>query len=124
MISLLRMQRGHLSGVDLLRLAIRGAPLQGVEMQDTTLAGVTFQDSVFTVAFDAIAAVAISPNGQYWAAGSRRGEVLVWEAEGQTLHRVWQAHSDYIHGLAFSPEGEAAENSSSGRCKVWSACTP
>ena len=65
-------------------LSLRGVYLQGVKMQDTNLSGAKLQDSVFTEAFDAISAVAINPNGQYWAAASRRGEVRLWEAAGQT----------------------------------------
>ena len=40
-LALLREQRGHLRGLDLSHLAIRGASLQGVEMQDAKLAGAT-----------------------------------------------------------------------------------
>src|SRR5712691_6279336 len=103
--SLLTELRGHLRGLDLSRLAIRGAYLQGVEMQDATLASSTLQSCVFTETFDAISAVAISPNGQYWAAAGRRGEVRLWEEGGQTLSRVWQAHTDRIRALTFSPDG-------------------
>ena len=39
LIALLRMRRGHLRGLDLSQLALRGAYLQGVEMQDTTFPG-------------------------------------------------------------------------------------
>src|SRR5213080_4152330 len=71
LLSLLREQRGHLRGLNLSQLAIRGASLQGVEMQDTKLSGATLRETVFTEALDAIWAVATSLNGQYWAAGSR-----------------------------------------------------
>ena len=62
-INLLRLLRGHLSGLDFGRLAIKQAYLQGVDMQDTSLAGATFQDTVFTETFDAILSVAISSTG-------------------------------------------------------------
>src|SRR6266702_239757 len=104
LVALLREQRGHLRGLDLSQLAIRGAFLQGVEMQDATLSGATLRDSVFTEALDATWAVAISRNGQYWAAGSRRGEVRVWHEGGQTLHLVRQAHTDTTYALAFGPD--------------------
>jgi len=91
LIALLRVLRGDLRGLDLSRLALRGVHLQGVEMQDATLAGAMIQDSVFTGTFDATWAVAISGNGQYWAAAGKRGEVRVWEAGSQTLHRVWHS---------------------------------
>src|SRR5258707_5831206 len=87
LVALLRKQRRHLRSLDLSQLALRGAFLQGVEMQDASLAEASLRDTTFTEAFDATRAVATSPNGQYWAAGSRRGEVRVWEAAGQTLHR-------------------------------------
>ncbi len=72
-LALLREQRGHLRGLDLSQLAIRGASLQGGEMQDTMLSGATLLETVWTSAFDATRAVAISSNGTYWAAGDRRG---------------------------------------------------
>ena len=50
LIALLRVQRGHLSGLDLPRLCLRRAYLQGIEMQDTSLAGALIRDCVFTEA--------------------------------------------------------------------------
>jgi hypothetical protein len=95
-LSLLTELRGHLRGLDLSRLSIRGAYLQGVELQDARLSGARLQECVWTEAFDAITALAISPSGQYWAAASGNGEVRLWTEEGRTLHRVWQAQ----HGAA------------------------
>ena len=119
-LSLLKDLRGHLRGLDLSRLAIRGAYLQGVDMQDATLAGAVMRECVFTEAFDAITAVAISSSGHYWAAGSRRGEVRVWREEGQMLHQVWQAHTDQVHSIAFSPhERTLASGSLDGSVKLW-----
>jgi uncharacterized protein YjbI with pentapeptide repeats len=62
LLRLLRLLRGDLRGLDLSQLTLRGAYLQGVEMQDTTLAGARLRECVFTEAFDAITAVAISPS--------------------------------------------------------------
>ena len=122
-ISLLRVQRGHLRGLDLSHLVIRGSYLQGVEMQDTSLVGATLQECVFTETFDAIRAVAISPDGQYWATAGRRGEVRVWEVQQATvptLHRVWQAHIDRTDALAFSPDGRLlASGSWDNTLKLW-----
>jgi hypothetical protein len=99
LVALLRMLRGDLRGLDLSRLVLRGVNLQGVEMQDATLSGATLQDTIFTETFDATWAVAISGDGQYWAAASKRGEVRVWEEGGQTLHLVWQAHTDIVWAI-------------------------
>jgi WD40 repeat protein/transcriptional regulator with XRE-family HTH domain len=120
LLTLLRVQRGHLRGLDLGRLSIRGAFLRDVQMQDTSLAFVTLRDTVFTESFDAIRAVAISPDGRLWATGSRRGKVQVWREGGKSLHLVWQAHTDTIRALAFSPDGTTlATGSWDGTLKMW-----
>ena len=119
-ISLLKDLRGHLRGLDLSRLAIWGAYLQGVELQDASLSGALILESVFTQTFDAIWAVAISQSGQYWTAAGRRGEVRLWRGAGQTLHRVWQAHTDIATALAFSPDERLlASGSTDGSVKLW-----
>ncbi len=120
LVALLRVLRGNLRGLDLSRLAIRGAFLQGVEMQDASLARATLRDAVFTESFDAIRAVAISPNGHFWATGSRRGNARVWREGGKTLHLAWQAHTDTVRALAFSPDGATlATGSWDGAIKLW-----
>ncbi len=120
LLALLREQRGHLRGLNLSQLVIRGASLQGVEMQDTKLAGATLRETVWTSALDAIWAVATSLNGQYWAAGSRQGEVRVWREGGKLLHLAWQAHTSTVATLAFSPDGRTlATGSWDGAIKLW-----
>ena len=120
LVTLLRVLRGHLRRLDASRLVLRGVYLQGVEMQDATLSGALLRESVFTETFDAIWAVAISRSGQYRATGSKRGEVRVWREAGQTLHLVWQAHTDFVWTLAFSPdERTLASGSPDGSVKLW-----
>jgi len=120
LLALLRELRGHLRGLDLSHLVLCSAYLQEVEMQDTTLAGAMLQDCVWMSTFGSIWAVAISHDGQYWAAGSRRGEMWVWAQ--QTLHLIWQAHSDVVRALAFSPDGRhLASGSYDGMVNVWDA---
>ncbi len=116
----LRELRGHLRGLDLSQLSIRGAALQGVEMQDTTLAGATVRDTTFTETLDATRAVAISRDGRYWAAGSWRGKVRVWQQGGKVLDLAWQAHTSTVSTLAFSPdERTLATGSWDGALKLW-----
>src|SRR6266487_5727593 len=47
LLALLRELRGHLRGLDLSQLSLRGVYLQGAEMQDTTLSGATLQETIF-----------------------------------------------------------------------------
>ena len=119
-ITLLKALRGHLRGLDLSQLSSRGAYLQGVELQDANLAESLLQEYVLTESFDAIWSVAISSPGQYWAVGSRRGEVRVWKERGRLLHLAWQAHTDVVSTLTFSPDGSTlASGSWDGTLKLW-----
>jgi WD40 repeat protein/transcriptional regulator with XRE-family HTH domain len=120
LVTLWRVLRGNLRGLDLSRLVLRGVYVQGVEMQAASLAGTLMRECVFTETFNAISAVAISRSGQYWAAGSRRGEVRVWRKAGQILHHVWQAHTTNVITLAFSPdERTLASGSFDGSVTLW-----
>jgi WD40 repeat protein/transcriptional regulator with XRE-family HTH domain len=106
LIALLQLQRGNLNGLDLSRLCIRGAYLQSIEMQDSSMVGTLTRDCVFTRAVSAIWGVAISLDGKRWATGSFQGQVRIWEGvQFQTLRLTWQAHLGLVQALAFSPDG-------------------
>ncbi len=118
--SLLTELRGHLRGLDLSRLAIRGAYLQGVEMQDATLASSTLHEVVFTEAFDAVLSVAVNPDGRSIAAGSTSGQVRAWREEGRILHLTMRGHRDRVSAIAFSPDGAALATASwDGTVRLW-----
>jgi len=120
LLALLRELRGHLRGLDLSQLSLRGVYLQGVEMQDTTLSGATLQETIFTESFDPPWSVATSSNGHYWAMGSRRGGARVWRDDGKTLDLAWHAHTAAVQALAFSPdEHTVASGSWDGTIKLW-----
>jgi WD40 repeat protein/transcriptional regulator with XRE-family HTH domain len=120
LLALLRELRGHLRGLDLSQLSLRGVYLQGVEMQDTTLSGASLHETVFTESFDPPWSVATSSSGSYWAMGSRRGGARVWRDDGKMLDLAWQAHTAAVQALAFSPdEHTLATGSWDGTLKLW-----
>ena len=89
-------------------------------MQDASLAEALLRDTTFTESFDVTRVVAISRNGTYWAAGSMRGKAWVWQEGGKLLHLAWQAHTDTVAALAFSPDGRTvATGSWDGALKLW-----
>jgi WD40 repeat protein/transcriptional regulator with XRE-family HTH domain len=119
-LSLLKELRGNLCRLDLSRLVIRDAYLQGVEMQDAILVKAHLHDVVFTNAFDAVLSVAVSPDGRDWAAGSNSGEVRVWREEGRTPQLVLRAHTDRVGSVTFSPDGRILATASwDGTIKLW-----
>lgn len=124
LLTLLRVLRRTLRGLDLSHLALRNVSLQGVDMQDASLVGTTLRDTTFTEAFDAVRIVVISSDGQRWAVGSRQGEVRIWNEEGKVLHLVWQAHLSDMTALAFSPDGRTlASVSFDNTVKLWNVET-
>lgn len=119
-LALLRQLRGHLRHLDLSRLALRSAYLQGVEMQHTSLNGATLREMLFTEAIHLVTSVAISGAGTMWAAGSDSGEVRLYHEDGQLLHLIRSAHTDRVNALAFSPNGQYLSSASGdATIKFW-----
>jgi WD40 repeat protein/transcriptional regulator with XRE-family HTH domain len=120
LLTLLRLHKGNLQELDLSHLAFRGMDLQNIQMQDTDLTAARLQNCIFSENLDAIWAVAISSSGQYWAAGTGRGEVRVWQAAGQELRLLWQGHAERIRALNFSPDEQTlASGTLDGMLQVW-----
>ena len=90
-------------------MAIRQAYLQGVEAQDTSLAGASVRDGVFTEAFGIILTVAV--HKAYWAASSLSGTIQVWRDNGRTAHLSISAQAQVV-ALAFSPDGQTLAGAS------------
>jgi len=105
-LALLRHLHGHIRHLDLSRLMLRRAYLQGVEMQHTSLKEAILRETLFTEAMQLVTSVAVSGNGSMWAAGSDSGEIRLWHDDGQLFHMVPSAHTDRVNALAFSRDGQ------------------
>jgi len=70
--------------------------------------------------YAAVNSVAISPNGQYVAAGSFDAVVRIWDVStGQLVERL-HGHWDGVWSVAFTPDGKGLVSGSSDRTlKFW-----
>ena len=72
---------------------------------------------------DGVTTVAISPNGEYVAAGSLDKSVRVWDiSSGSVIGRLdgLDGHKDSVYSVAFSPDGECLVSGSLDKTiKMW-----
>ncbi|HEY6072639.1 MAG TPA: hypothetical protein VIV15_04405, partial [Anaerolineales bacterium] len=63
---------------------------------------------------------AFSPDGK-WLAGSNGNDIKIWDASTGRELFILSGHTDWVMGLAFSPDGKSlASTSLDGSVKVWS----
>jgi len=66
-----------------------------------------------------VTSVAISPNGQYVAAGSMDAEVRIWDVStGQLVERL-RGHWGGIRSVAFTPDGKGLVSGSWDKLRFW-----
>ncbi len=126
--NLLYQLKGNLRGYDFSELNIWQAYLQGVDLQDANFARADLTRSVFTETFDAVNAIAFSPDGKLLAAVSANGEIRLWQMSGypQTgqLLLSWQGHGGSVQAVAFSPDGGTLVTGSNDQTvKLWEVQT-
>jgi WD40 repeat protein len=105
LVSLLRIARGNLRGVDLSGLTIRQVYFQEVEAQDVSLAGAYPSETVLAQAFNYPTDVALSADGTHVVAPTSAGEVYLWRIADRTLLTTLRGHAGAAWGVALSPDG-------------------
>jgi WD40 repeat protein/DNA-binding SARP family transcriptional activator len=111
-----------LSAYDFSSLAVWGAYLRGKEIPGANFYGSDLTDSVFTDTFGAVDAVAVSPDGQLIAAGSRKYDLHLYDlASGKPAVEL-KGHTHIVWTVAFHPGGKIlASGSNDQTVRIWDA---
>ncbi|MEZ4863072.1 MAG: BTAD domain-containing putative transcriptional regulator [Caldilineaceae bacterium] len=109
-----------LTGWDFSQLAIRQADLRNRRLPAVSFAQANFAETAFMEKFQAMLAVAFSPNGAVVAAGGASGDVHLWRAQDGQLLAVCSGHGRWIWAVAFSPDGRTlAGGAAGGAITLW-----
>ena len=107
-------------GFDLSHLSVRQAYLRGRTLSGVNLAGTDLADSVFTDTFGSIFSVALSPTGEFLAAGTTNGEIRLWRLADRQPIAVLKEGENRAWAVAFSPDGKTlASGSGNAHIHLW-----
>lgn len=105
---------------DFSQLAIWQADLRKEQLFDTNFTGARFRHSTFMEKFDAILAVAVSPDGELFAAGGASSHIHLWRVGDGELLSICRGRGRWVWALAFSPNQTLlASGGSDGVVRLW-----
>jgi WD40 repeat protein len=108
------------SACDFSGLHIRQAYLQAVSLPNANFRMAHFTQTLFTDTFGIIDTIAASPDGNLVAAGTRGGDVRIWNIEDGSPVVTWHEHTDSVWCVAFSDNGEFLASASGDRTvRIW-----
>ncbi|HVP22134.1 MAG TPA: NB-ARC domain-containing protein [Anaerolineaceae bacterium] len=105
LVTLLRVLRGDLRGLNLARLVLRQVFLV-TPAQEASLVGAHLSDCVLAEPMGAVMSIALSQDGRHLAAGTFEGAVRLWRVQDRQLIFVMERPVGPVWGLKISVDGQ------------------
>lgn len=90
---------------DFSSLSLRQADLRTASLIDVNLQNAELSSTRFANSFGIVSSVAVSPDGQFLAAGAGH-TVVVWRLQTLKPYSIFEGHLDNIAAIAFAPDGQ------------------
>lgn len=113
-----------LRGRDFSNMTVWQAHLRDRDLRDMDFSYSDLTGTAFTEAFGKIISVALSPDGEFLAAGTADSNVRLWKANSSEYLRTFVGHTDWVRAVEFSPDGKTlATGSCDNTVRLWDSAT-